>query len=54
MLRLLAAGRSTQQIAANLGVSVNTVKTHLKHLYSKLQVKSRTQASAVARERQLL
>ncbi len=54
VLRLLAAGRSTQQIAANLGVSVNTVKTHLKHLYSKLQVKSRTQASAVARERQLL
>ncbi len=54
MLRLLAAGRSTQEIAASLVVSVNTVKTHLKNLYSKLQVNSRTQATAVARKRQLL
>jgi len=54
VLRLLAAGRSTQEIAENLVVSVNTVKTHLKHLYSKLQVSNRIQASAVARQRQLL
>jgi len=35
-------------------VSLNTVKTHVKNLYSKLRVKSRTQASALARDLQLL
>ncbi len=54
VLRQLCAGRSTQEIAASLVVSVNTVKTHLKNLYSKLQVNSRTQATVVAHERQLL
>ncbi len=54
VLHLLAAGRSTHEIAQTLVVSINTVKTQLKHLYSKLQESSRTQASAVARERQLL
>ncbi len=54
VLRLLAEGLSNQEIAQELIVSLNTVKTHVKNLYSKLHVNSRTQASALARDLQLL
>jgi LuxR family maltose regulon positive regulatory protein len=54
VLHLLAAGRSTQEMAQALVVSRNTVKTHLRNLYSKLQANSRTQALALARDLQLL
>ena len=54
VLRLLAAGRSNQEIAQALVVSRNTVKTHLKNLYSKFQVHSRAQALVLARDLQLL
>ena len=54
MLRLLAAGRSNAELAAELFVEQSTVKTHLVHLYRKLGVGSRTQAVASARELGLL
>lgn len=54
VLRLLAEGYSDQQIAQHLVLSENTVKTHTKHIYSKLHVHSRTQAVARAREQGLL
>ena len=54
VLRLLVAGCSNQEIASTLVVSLNTVKTHLKNLYSKLNVNSRVQASALARDLNLL
>jgi LuxR family maltose regulon positive regulatory protein len=54
VLRLLAAGRSTAEMAADLVVEQSTVKTHLIHLYSKLGVHSRTQAVARARALRLL
>ncbi|MEA2618589.1 MAG: hypothetical protein QOE72_4372 [Chloroflexota bacterium] len=38
---LVCGGRSNQQIAQHLSVSVNTVETHLKHVYAKLGVRSR-------------
>ena len=41
---LLRAGRPAANIAADLGISVNTVKFHLKNLYGKLGVHNRTQA----------
>jgi LuxR family maltose regulon positive regulatory protein len=44
VLRLLAAGRSNADMAAELFVEQSTVKTHLIHVYSKLGVHSRTQA----------
>jgi ATP/maltotriose-dependent transcriptional regulator MalT len=50
VLRLLSAGLSNQEIAQTLVVSLNTVKTHLKHLYHKLKVRSRSQAGALARD----
>ena len=49
VLRLIAAGLSNAAIAEALVVSVGTVKTHLKHIYGKLAVQSRTQAVARAR-----
>jgi LuxR family maltose regulon positive regulatory protein len=48
VLRLLAAGRSNAEMAAELFVEQSTVKTHLIHLYNKLGVHSRTQAVARA------
>jgi LuxR family transcriptional regulator, maltose regulon positive regulatory protein len=54
VLRLLAAGRSNAEMAAELFVEQSTVKTHLIHLYSKLGVHSRTQAMARARALRLL
>jgi len=48
VLSLLAAGCSNEDIAGSLFVSINTVKTHLKNIYGKLSVTSRTQATARA------
>ena len=54
MLRLLAVGQPTPEIARALYVEVNTVRTHVKHLYAKLDVHSRDQAVWRARQLSLL
>jgi ATP/maltotriose-dependent transcriptional regulator MalT len=54
VLGLLVAGHSNQEIAAVLVVSINTVKDHVKHLYRKLGVNTRSQARLVARRLHLL
>jgi LuxR family maltose regulon positive regulatory protein len=54
VLRLLARGFSNKAIADQLVVAPSTVKQHLKHVYAKLDVHSRTQAVARAREQGLL
>jgi len=53
VLRLLARGLSNQEIAARLHISLNTVKTHLKHIFAKLGVSDRTQAAVWAWRRGL-
>ena len=50
VLKELAAGRSNKQIARQLEVSPNTVKTHLARLYEKLGAERRTDAVNRARE----
>lgn len=50
VLRLMSAGRNNAQIAAELVVSLNTVKVHIKSVYRKLQVRSRIEAANAARE----
>lgn len=50
VLELLAAGRSNKEIASQLSVSPNTVKTHVAKLYGKLEVSRRTEAILRARE----
>ena len=44
ILRLIAAGMTNQEIAAQLVVSISTIKTHINRTYRKLDVHSRTQA----------
>jgi DNA-binding NarL/FixJ family response regulator len=44
ILQHLSRGYSTKEIADRLSVSVNTVRTHLQHIYDKLHVRSRTEA----------
>jgi len=54
VLEALAAGRSNKEIARDLAVSPNTVKTHVARLFEKLGVNRRTEAIARARELGLL
>jgi LuxR family maltose regulon positive regulatory protein len=54
VLRLLATTLSQPEIAQELYVSVNTVRTHIQGIYRKLGVASRKEAVAAARERDLL
>jgi DNA-binding CsgD family transcriptional regulator len=49
VLELLAAGHSNKEIADRLFVSPHTVKTHVGHLYDKLEVARRTEAVQKAR-----
>ena len=54
VLGLLAAGRSNKEIAQRLGLSPNTVKTHIARLYGKLEAARRTDAVLRARELHLI
>ena len=54
VLRMLAAGHSNEEIGKALFISGNTVKTHLRHIYAKLDVKTRTAAVSRAAALHLL
>ena len=54
ILRLLAAGRSTAEMAAELVVSPNAIKAQVSSLYRKLNVHSREEAIASATHLHLL
>jgi LuxR family maltose regulon positive regulatory protein len=51
VLRLLPTRLSTREIARELYISVNTVKTHVRAIYRKLEVANRAEAAAHARQR---
>ena len=54
VLRLVACGRSNQQIAGTLFLGESTVKTHLTHLFAKLGLRDRAQAVVLAYESGLI
>jgi LuxR family maltose regulon positive regulatory protein len=54
VLRYLPSNLKTPEIAAELFVSANTVRTHVRHIYAKLDAHDRTEAVARARELHLL
>jgi DNA-binding NarL/FixJ family response regulator len=54
VLRFLARGRSNKEIGMDLFISETTVKTHVRSIFSKLNVLSRTEAIAVANQRGLI
>ena len=54
VLSLLADGQTNKEIARNLEISPNTIKTHLSNLYGKLEVERRTQAIQKAKSLRLI
>jgi DNA-binding NarL/FixJ family response regulator len=50
ILQLLSKGLANKEIADQLGLSVETVRVHLKRIYDKLHVHSRTEAAMKYRD----
>jgi LuxR family maltose regulon positive regulatory protein len=54
ILQLIAAGRTNREIGEELVLALGSVKWYASQIYSKLQVKNRTEAAAKARQLNLL
>jgi DNA-binding NarL/FixJ family response regulator len=54
LLRMLVEGHNYKTAAAELGVSVNTISFHMRHIYEKLQVHSKSEAVAKALRARLI
>lgn len=54
ILRLVAKGYSNREIAAEVRLSENTVKTHLQIVFAKLEVRNRVEAAMLASRRHLI
>jgi DNA-binding NarL/FixJ family response regulator len=54
VLALIAQGRTNREAAAALYISEATVKTHLQHIYAKLDVPDRASAVSAAHRRGIL
>jgi DNA-binding CsgD family transcriptional regulator/N-acetylneuraminic acid mutarotase len=54
VLRCVARGASNKEVAVELSISENTVKVHLRRIFAKLDVSSRTEAARVAMQQGLI
>jgi LuxR family maltose regulon positive regulatory protein len=54
VMKLIAIGLTNQEISEQLFISLNTVKTHVKNIYQRLEVSNRAQAIARARQLRLI
>ncbi|MBC7979209.1 MAG: response regulator transcription factor [Armatimonadetes bacterium] len=54
VLSLVAKGMGNKEIATSLGIAEGTIKTHLKHIISKLDARDRTSAVTLAQEQGIL
>lgn len=54
VLNCIAKGNSNQEISETLHISLNTVKTHIKNIFQKLEVEDRTQAAMKAVKDELI
>ena len=54
VLKLIAEGKSNQEISAELYLALNTIKRHAYNIYAKLGVQKRTQAVSIARKLDLI
>jgi DNA-binding CsgD family transcriptional regulator len=54
VLQLLSRGYSYAELAKDMGVTINTIQTHIRGLYAKLEVHSKSQAIFQARQRGIL
>jgi DNA-binding NarL/FixJ family response regulator len=54
VLKCLARGQTTSQIAGMLFISDNTVKTHIRHILEKMEVNNRAEAVARAGQMDLI
>ena len=54
IVELVAKGLANKEIAADLAISVETVRVHLKHIYEKLHAKGRRDALAKARRKGII
>lgn len=48
--QFVAAGKRNKEVARELGLSRYTVETHLKNIYAKLQIQSRTELTNIVRD----
>jgi len=54
ILKMISDGRKRSEIAENLFIELETVKTHIRNIYTKLDVHSRSNAIHVARKNKLI
>ena len=54
LLRMLVEGHNYKSVAAELGVSINTISFHMRHIYEKLQVHSKSEAVSKALRQRLV
>ena len=54
ILRLVAQGMTNQEIADHCYISLNTVKTHIRHIFQNLKARNRAEAIAYARANHLI